>query len=60
MSSNCIKKTGTFTVYHCVLVAHLSSSKEIMCLYKKYTTQSLTCYIEQDLDHCLKYVYLSY
>ena len=60
MSFNYIKNIDTFTVYHCALVAHLSSFKEIIHLYKKCTTQSLTYWVEQDLDYCLKYVHLLY
>ena len=58
MSFSYIKKTDTFTIYHYVLVVCLSSSKEIMCLCKKCTTQSLTCQVKQDSDHCLKCVHL--
>ena len=37
MSFNCIKKTGTFTVHYHVLITHLSSFKETICLCKKCT-----------------------
>ena len=60
MSSDHIKKTDTSTVYHYVLVTHLSFSKETMYSCKKYTTQSLTYQVKQDSDHCLKYVHLLY
>ena len=60
MSSDYIKKTDTFTVYHYALITCLSSSKEMICLCKKCTTQSLTCWVEQDSDYYLKYVYLLY